>query len=54
MVEMMYDVLLEGAFVHANFIVVSVNEVTTIDNTIVVNSFIHGARLEEDFDSLTC
>jgi hypothetical protein len=48
MVEMMHDVLLEAIKVHVNFIVVSANEATTINNAMVVDSFIYGARLEED------
>jgi hypothetical protein len=57
MVEMMHNVLLEAikaTFVHVNFIVISANEVTTIDNTMVVNSFIHGARLEKDSNPPMC
>ncbi len=54
---MMHNVLLEAikaTFVHVNFIVISANEVTTIDNTMVVNSFIHGARLEKDSNPPMC
>ncbi len=54
---MMHDMLLKAtkvAFVCANFIVVNANEVTTIDNTMVVNSFKHGASLEKDSNPPMC
>jgi len=54
MVEVMHKVLLEAtkaAFIVVSFIVVTANEVTIIDNPMVVNSLVRGATMEEDSHS---
>ncbi len=42
------------AFVVAPFIVVNVNEFTTIDNTMVVNPFVCGAKMEAHSHPFMC